>query len=215
MRPDEPRRQGPQAREQARVLGRFLATRLAQFLWPAEIARFKGVHGGRREAVAARANGGVEGVDAGHVPALPLLDGRRDVQRNPYVYRRVYLDDGIRQLFLLLHKGGFRDAPIRPDDVASQLPRLLRLPHPQQRVHALLHLPAAHAVYRHGVRDALAGTHTKPSKRNIPHGQNIRDAFALDANLGRPRCFRHAIGTPNSAFEIFGRPLPGQSRCFV
>ena len=42
-----------------------------------------------------RADGGVEGVDAGVVPAVPLLQGFGDLQRRSGVHRGVRVDDGI------------------------------------------------------------------------------------------------------------------------
>ena len=45
-----------------------------------------------------RAERRVEGVDADHVPAVPLLCRGRALQRDPRLHRRVRVDDGLRQL---------------------------------------------------------------------------------------------------------------------
>ena len=61
--------------------------------------------------VAQRAQSGRGAV--GPVPAVPLLQRARDLQRHPRVHRRLCLDDRLRQLLLLLQVQGLLPWPVR------------------------------------------------------------------------------------------------------
>ena len=63
-----------------------------------------------------------------------MFTGVGDLQRDPDLHRGVRLDDGLRQLLVLLHPQRLHAAAVRADDVAPQLLRLLRLRHDEQRV---------------------------------------------------------------------------------
>ena len=91
-----------------------------------------------------------------HISYCPrAADRPRALLSSAQVHCGVRLDDGLRQLFVLLRQERFHRGALHPDDVASQLLRHLRLPDDEQRVHALLHLPDAHLLHVGGLHSPL------------------------------------------------------------
>mmetsp|Transcript_14595 Transcript_14595/g.61640 ORF Transcript_14595/g.61640 Transcript_14595/m.61640 type:complete len:210 (+) Transcript_14595:623-1252(+) len=126
-----------------------------------------------QRAAESRADGGVEGVDAGAVPAVPLLQGVGDVQRDTGVHRGVRVDDGLWQFFVLLRAEGLLLSQVRADDVEAQLLRVLRVPRDEERLRALLHMPDAHLVHVGGVLCALRRPRAQHQRQRRP--RKIRD----------------------------------------
>ena len=132
----------------------------------------------------ARADGGVEGLDAAHVPAVPLLRPGPALQRHPRVHRGVRVDDRLRQFSLLPEDGQLRGRARVPDAVPAQLLRRRRVRRPAQRIHAVLHRAHAHAL--HALRLARAPDRQGPQRRRAgPRREGRLDPIAHGAALRR------------------------------
>mmetsp|Transcript_17311 Transcript_17311/g.37941 ORF Transcript_17311/g.37941 Transcript_17311/m.37941 type:complete len:243 (-) Transcript_17311:2135-2863(-) len=94
----------------------------------------------------------MEGMDANHVLALPLLPRRRGLQFDPNHDHLLRLDDWLWKLFLLLSKGRLRNHAGLANALAAQFFGTLSVPDAGNNLHSILHLSLAHLLLFHGVR---------------------------------------------------------------
>mmetsp|Transcript_42105 Transcript_42105/g.131850 ORF Transcript_42105/g.131850 Transcript_42105/m.131850 type:complete len:356 (-) Transcript_42105:2497-3564(-) len=140
-----------------------------------------------------RADRGVEGLDAVHVPAVPLPARRRGVQRHPRHDHVLRVDDRVRELQLLLHQGRLQRRACAADALAPQLPR--RPPHARarQHVHPLLHLPAAHLLLPHDLRRHARRPRAEPHQVGHPRQDHGRRRHHLPCLGYAARALRRAL----------------------
>ena len=149
-------------------------------------------------------------MDAGHVPAVPLLRGARAIQRHPRLHRRLRVDDGLRQLQLLLRARRLQRRALRANDVAPQLLRVFRVRGAAQRLRVVLHLPHAHALHARHLR--RAGRRRGAQPHQLGRGPQVRRLHRRGAHpLGRARRLPRLLGTIRVARQLRG---PAQAGAF-
>lgn len=129
----------------------------------------------------------MEGRHANVDSAVPLLQLHRDIQGRPALRGVLLVDDRVWTLLLLSAIERLLAAKAPQGDRATQ--RLCRalLPCARKPVHAVLHLPADHAAYGHGVRN----------HGHISVGQ-FEPSGRLAQAAGGDRRSRHRLGKPGA-----------------